>query len=127
MDYRLEIESIDKFIWIRAFGQKSLQDALSLWQKVAQLCKQNNLTRVLLEDYMTGSLSAFETIQLLENFGKIGMSWEYWVALIAPKSKTEYEDIKLKETVAYNRGWGQIKVFEDLKTATDWLVPNNQN
>ncbi|MGH8371751.1 MAG: hypothetical protein ACRETO_03355 [Gammaproteobacteria bacterium] len=123
MSYELQFDVIDKILRVEIRGNRTAGDlsgnAIAAWSKVATVCNENKLSRILVVSHATGkypSLNAYEINSVLEECG-IERSWKIAFVNLDMES---YQDIEFGEIVAVNRGF-QVKVFPTEDAARAWL------
>ncbi|MGI9238806.1 MAG: hypothetical protein ACR2QZ_15510 [Woeseiaceae bacterium] len=98
---------------------KEAEEAKQIWSEAADLCRKNNLTRVLAIIDVPGvfpTYAAYEVSSDPESWG-----WERHVkAAMVYTDKERYEN-NVSETVAFNR-YINIRGFMDESDARRWLA-----
>jgi hypothetical protein len=100
-------------------GNLTATDMHTTRQKIAELCKTENLTKVLVDDRTITSLPSFEDLfQFGATFLESGFPLYIKIAHVV--NSEMMADNEFLETVAVNRG-ANIKTFQNLDEAKAWL------
>ena len=120
MGHELNFIVREKYVEIISKGVKSYETSLNLWNRAVEVCKENNCYKVLgiaTSTKAPSTIDSYKHADLLHNFN-IDYTFKIaWVEL----NPDEYEGIKFLENVLFNRGL-DVKLFEDVETAKNWLL-----
>jgi hypothetical protein len=106
-------------LFIRVYGSVSRNTVENAFQRVKQLCQENNLHRVLIDHSAVEALpNTPELFYLAQQFVE-SMGRTIRFAVIQASGHI-LEDQSFFETVIHNRG-GQIRLFTDKAEAEAWL------
>ena len=108
-------------IRIRIRGQKTDESMQQIWKNITELSLLPTRKPILVEDHMEGSVSPGQFFTLEAMVTKWGLPPTQKVAVADLRTVKEYEDDHFGETVAYNLGWNNIKVFNTVEEAEAWL------
>lgn len=124
MPYEITTIQYDNYLHVRVVGQNNPATVSSYLLDVARLCRKHNYSAVLIEEYLSGpSLSIAEIFNIIRS-----RSSDAWflshIAYIDTNTDHDFGQMKFAEMVALNEGV-QVRMFEDLKAAQQWLEPAN--
>jgi hypothetical protein len=122
MPYELTTTPYDHYLHVRVHGQNSVANISGYLLDVARLCRKQNYSAVLIEEFLSGpSLSMADIFNIVRN-----RSSDAWflshIAYVDTNDEHDFEQMKFAEMVALNEGV-QVRMFRDLKTAQQWLEP----
>ena len=100
-------------------GKVTATDMHHSRQKIAELCKKENITKVLVDDRFITSLPSFEDLfQFGSTFLQSGFPLYIKIAHVV--NAEMMADNEFLETVAVNRG-ANVKTFQNIDEAMAWL------
>lgn len=109
-------ENRGRYLFARITEPYSLKMGFSLISEIADVCKQGNLEKALVDGLiLEGPISTWDRYQLGEEYVRV-ISPKIKVALVG---KRDLIDLTM-ENVVVNRN-GRFKVFYDLERALKWL------
>ena len=122
MPYEITAIQYDNYLHVKVVGQNNPTTVSSYLLDVARLCRKHNYSAVLIEEHLSGpSLSMAEIFNIIR-----GRSSDAWflshIAYVDTNPDHDFGQMKFGEMVALNEGV-QVKMFEDLKSAQEWLEP----
>lgn len=120
MPYELTTIPYDNYLHVKVRGQNNNATVSSYLLDVARLCRKHNYSAVLIEEYLSGpSLSMADIFNIIRN-----RSSDAWflshIAYVDTNTEHDFSQMKFAEMVALNEGV-QVKMFQDLSTAQQWL------
>ena len=124
MPYEITTVQYDNYLHVKIFGQNNPATVSGYLLEVATLCRKNNYSAVLIEEYLSGpSLSMADIFNIIRS-----RSSDAWflshIAYVDTNTEHDLEQMKFAEMVALNEGV-QVRMFHDLKAAQQWLEPAN--
>jgi len=118
--YEIRFEHREGYLYV--YGQAmrdSFDTSLGFWMDIATYCKENNISRVLVEEDFGTDNSMMDTYEIMIQGQKVGF---IGVKVAFVDRHPEHMDTNLfAETVAQNRGL-IAKVFTNVKDAEKWLL-----
>ncbi len=118
--YKIKFEQREGYVY--AYGQAkqdSFDTSLGFWMDIAAYCKENHVSRVLVEEDFGTDNSMMDTYEIMIQGQKIGF---IGVKVAFVDRHPNHMDTNLfAETVALNRGL-IAKVFSNIKEAEKWLL-----
>jgi len=124
MPYDATIETFENHIRAYVTGTRvpgqAVTDADVVGEKLVELCRETDITRVLLVLDLAGRLSVTDAYEIVASSEQYGWSREFKVAF-ANLNAESLEDTYFTETVAVNRAY-QMSVFDNEAEALDWLL-----
>ena len=123
MAYNINTQIKQAYIRIEISGDRTpgqeAAEAIQFWSNVADLCRQNNIFKVLTISALTGRLPTMQAFEIARSPESFGWSWEYKVAFVDLNEGSRQDNL-FTETVAVNRGYG-AKIFDNEFDAKAWL------
>jgi len=116
-----EIENNTVFITVNCFAFKNFSDVELLVKQIASSCAKYNRNRILIQNYSGQQLSPLYCILIIKILKDAGITEKHMLAIVNPLKNYLNNDDKFLVTVAMNRGWYNIKVFETIDNARKWL------
>jgi hypothetical protein len=102
-------------------GTKAFQDAKDAWQEMRAAVERDSLSAILVLDNSVSLLHAFEVIEVESWIRELGFPSNDRFAIVDPRPASLTNNNWFGETVAHNRGQGNIRVFRDEDSARQWL------
>jgi hypothetical protein len=119
MPREFSVNKKKKHLFLRVFGSVSRDAVEKAFQRVKQLCQENNLHRVLIDHHAVEALPNTPELFNLAQLFVESMNRKIHFAVIQASGKI-LEDERFFETVIHNRG-GQFRLFTDRADAEAWL------
>lgn len=123
MPYELHFEVADKLLRVEIRGDRTDGDlsvnARAAWNRIAAVCSEHNLSRILVVSHATGKYSTFNAYEINSALAECGIQRTWKIAFVN-LDKESYQDIEFGETVAVNLGF-QVKIFPTEDAARAWL------
>ena len=123
MSYNLKFDIEDKLLRVEIQGNRTdgdlVDNAKAAWRKVASVCSENNLSRILIISSAIGEYSTFKVYKINSTLAECGVKPSWKIAFVN-LDKDSYREIEFGETVAVNRGF-IIKIFPTIDAARTWL------
>jgi hypothetical protein len=123
MSYNLEFKVENKLLRVEIWGNRDhgdlVNNAKAAWSKVAVVCKENNLSRILVVSHALGEYSTFKAYKINSTLSECGVQPSWKIAFVN-LDKDSYQEIEFGETVAVNCGF-IIKIFPTEDAAREWL------
>jgi len=125
MPYQTTITEEHDYLRVEITGHrtrgKESEDAIDALSKVAEACLDRGFSRVLIVSNFSGRLPTMSAFNVAENPEKFGWHKKLKMAVVnlSPESK---EELLFAETVAVNRGYRFVKIFDDEEVAKRWLL-----
>ena len=121
MPYELSTVPLDNYLHVKVRGQNDTTTVNAYLLDVARLCRKHKYSAVLIEEFLSGpSLSMADIFNIIRN-----RSSDAWflshIAYVDTNSEHDFGQMKFAEMVALNEGV-QVRMFQDLKAAHDWLA-----
>ncbi len=119
-----EIFKIEKnldFIKVNCYGFENFNDLKILVDKISNACTQYNNDKILIQNYSMQHLSPIYCVLVVKYLKAAGITKHHMIALINPLKDRINDDDEFLITVARNRGWYNIKIFNGLDNAKLWL------
>ena len=116
--YKVTYESRPDFLLITISGPESYKNAAGFWKNLAQKATEENISKLMVVDHVSGKLNTLELHQLGELISKLFRGVR--IAFVDPKEET-YSDNQYGETVIQNR-YGEVVLFSSTSEAEDWLT-----
>jgi hypothetical protein len=117
-EYTIQFEG--DHLEVHSDGDKDMDFAYSIWAAIIEACKKHDCYHVLGIANTTKPLTpvdGFEHAEMLRELEYPSRFRVAWVELVP-----EFREVaKFVETVLFNRGIGEIKMFEDVEAARAWL------
>ena len=110
------------FVRVRLSGERSMESMKRIWRRMRVASRLPVTKAVLIEDRMRGSLSPIHFVALEAKVRALGWPRAHRIAVADLRTDKAYEDDRLAETVAFNRGWDNVKVFSSVRDAEAWLT-----
>jgi len=104
-------------IEILSFGKITRDNIEKSFEKINELYETTGINKILVDTTKQESMPG--TLDIFEIFSKIPD--KTWIALIKNKHQATWPDIRFSETVAFNRGLYNLRVFDYKSDAIDWL------
>jgi hypothetical protein len=118
--YKINFEQREGYLYV--YGQAtrdSFDTSLGFWMEIATYCKENNVSKVLVEEDFGTDNSMMDTYEIMIQGQKIGF---IGVKVAFVDRHPNHMDTNLfAETVALNRGL-IAKVFSNVQEAEKWLL-----
>jgi hypothetical protein len=111
---------------IKLRGIKTGEGMLEFWKYVVALSKKDPAKPILVEDRQEGSIPPYLFLEIQTLLRSLGLSPNQKIATADLRPFKEYEDFQFGETVAYNRGWNNMRVFPTVQEAELWLRGGTQ-
>jgi hypothetical protein len=120
MPYELTPVPFDNYLHVKVRGQNNISTVSAYLLEVARLCRKHNYSAVLIEEYLSGpSLSMADIFNVIRD-----RSSDAWflshIAYVDTNAEHDFGQMKFAEIVALNEGV-QVRMFQDLKAAHQWL------
>ena len=118
--YVINFEGRNGYLYAYAQAEKdSYEISLDFWTQIAQRCKENDFSRVLVEEDFGTDNSTIDMYELVSQGHQIGLTG-LKIAFV-DRHITQIDNNLFGETVARNRGLF-AKVFTDIREAEEWLL-----
>ena len=123
MSYDINFAVEGEILRVEIHGNRAdgdLRDnAKAAWSEAAMVCRQNNLSRILVVSHATGKYPTYSAYEINSTLEECGIQRSWRIAFVN-LDKNSFQDIKFGETVAENRGFN-LKVFSSEDAARAWL------
>lgn len=109
-----KIEGRREYLLVEYSEPYRLENVMALMQEVAETCRRENYSKVLVD------LSGAEEISIMDGFrlGSKGAETFRWPGKVAVVSQSQL--VHFIETVGINRG-GNVRMFSEVEKARHWL------
>ncbi len=104
-------------IEISSYGKVTRYNIEKSFEKTNELHETTGINKILVDTTRQESMPG--TFDIFEIFSKIPS--QAWIALIKNKHQATWPDIRFSETVAFNKGLYNLRVFDNKSDAIDWL------
>ena len=111
LEVKMDIEVVDG---------SELEEALSRWSEVADLCDRYEMENILAEMNFNNTLNIQKTFQLVTAAPQIGWKKSYRLAIQLHEDDS-YLGMKFAETAMTNLGYS-MKLFRQRRKALKWLL-----
>ena len=120
MPYQVAYDSVIDCVVTTITGDMDKQVITGFFQEVGKVAHENNCYRVL-SDLRSGTITAsiadiYEMAGALE---KMNIQKSFRRAIIISR---DHRDFSFWETVCYNQGHQNVKIFEDFEEAKSWVL-----
>ena len=105
---------------VKLSGDKSYQDAKDAWERIRLAIRDDSLSAILMFDTALSALKGYEILELERWISRNDFPRNVKVAIVDYRPATQSNNW-FGETVVRNRGWYNISVFSDEKSARNWL------
>ncbi|NTW48518.1 MAG: hypothetical protein HGB19_02050 [Chlorobiales bacterium] len=103
-------------------GSKHFDDAMKTWKTIRLNIEKDRLSAVLLIDHSISSLRPSQVIEIQQWMASEKFPKKLKIAIVDEKMANEKNNNNVfGETVVYNRGWANFKVFNNEASARKWL------
>jgi hypothetical protein len=118
--YKISFEQREGYLYVYGNAkQDSFDTSLGFWMDIATYCKENNISKVLVEEDFGTDNSMMDTYEIMIQGQKVGF---IGVKVAFVDRQPDHMDTNLfAETVAQNRGL-IAKVFSNVEEAEKWLL-----
>jgi hypothetical protein len=122
MPYEVSYDKEDNIVLLRAFGMVTHEEHEAARRQAAQLCRENECTRILanLLELDTKKSSTQNCLDYGEALAKENISFSTCIAVVLPTDLDSNKDIQFVTTVAANRGRPTFQ-FKTVEEAKEWL------
>jgi len=93
---------------IRVDGQE-VDQAIQVWQKMSEICEENDIKKILAISRITGSLPIGASYKIAQIGEELGWNRKVKLAFVE-LNEDSFKDNSFTETTAVNRGY-QVKIF----------------
>jgi len=114
----------DDYIQVHSNGVKNLEFAISLWTRVVEECKANNIFKVLGIALTSDPLQEDEADEMLPIFKELGLDKEYKIAWV--ELNPEFFDICLYSERLISANGVDVKFLYEVEHARNWLLKKHQ-
>jgi hypothetical protein len=128
MSYTVQYEEEEKFVYIKYSKKVDVAVLQKGSREAIKLAAKHQCRKILIDaQEMDFSLSTIDIYQLPKTFSDVMVAegeniWSYTRALVVPQIMKDHHFL---ETVAKNRGHN-VKVFENTKDASEWLIAKSK-
>jgi len=126
MPYEVRIREFEDYIKVEASGKRTPgneeKDALSVWSRVAEVCRAKQIDRILGIYNITGRLPTPAAHAIAYNPARFGWSRRFKLALVDLNEESR-QDVLYVEDVAVSSGY-KVRVFDNEQEAKAWLLGN---
>jgi len=123
MPYNCAISETPDYLRVDVSGEclpgREVEDSIGVWKKVAEVCREKGLARILAVCDIPGKLPIFAAFEIAAHPETFGWDHRFKLALVQLHQE-RLEGSLFSETVAFNRGY-KLKVFGDEESAVQWL------
>lgn len=106
---------------ISLHGEKTPEVGWALWMRIKKAIEEQALTKVLILDEMEDRTTAMDIVDIQKRMTESKFPTSARVAIMDVKRGEADNNNAFGETVAVNRGWEHIRVFENTEIALAWL------
>ena len=121
------IQIADQLATIRLEGEKTLPVAMEIWGQVGALIKEHRLRQLLILDQMHNHLTLSQVLHIEESLQQTEFPREPRIAIVDEHRNEPNNLNAFGETVAFNRGWRNVRTFLTEKDALLWLNKTTLN
>ena len=129
MPYDVIVEIRDNYIRADVTGQripgKEVDDALAVWSQLAGISEETGLDHILFVAKMTGTLSTVAAYTISNSLEATGLNKSSRLAFVDLNEESRKENV-FGETVVYNRGWTDARIFDNEDEAVAWLLSEDE-
>lgn len=116
----IEITPQDNYLHVVISGNSSYENAVCLWQTIADACNKHNCFYVLGEQDMYNGTSTMDAWNHQTIFAEAGITAKFVIAWVDKNPRT-FEHTQFIRQVLANRNIGYGKLFSDTEKAKNWL------
>lgn len=117
----IQITPQEDYLHVVISGTSSYENAVLLWQTIAEACNQHNCFYVLGEQDMSTAISTMDAWNHQTIFKEAGINAKFIIAWVDKNPRT-FEHTDFIRTVLANRDIGYGKLFSDAEKAKSWLL-----
>ncbi len=123
LNYTLEFENRDTYLYAHLTGEDSFSASLSYWNEIADQLNKTGHKKLLVHENLTGELTEEEMYDLIVDLADSGMN-EIRIAFFDENPADETIN-NLGQLVANHRG-GNVCIFKDLSNACSWIERDHE-
>jgi len=120
LSYILEQESKKDYTHFTVSGKDSVEVSLAYMREIFEICREQKITRVFIEESLEGQLSPTQMFEVTSRFSEMTRGLSVRVAHYDTHAD-HAQDNAFGETVARNRGV-ELRTFSDENSALNWLL-----
>ena len=124
MPYEFSIQETENYIRVEVSGQRTpgseVEDSISVWSRVAEVCNAKQMDRVLGIFNLTGRLPARAAHAIAYDPAKYGWSKRFKLAIVESNEESR-QDMFFVEDVAVSSGY-RVRIFDNEQKAETWLL-----
>ncbi len=125
MPYTLKYKVLNTHLAVKINGSrvpgKEVEEGVSRWSKVAQICEKEGHDHILVIMDLNGKFSLDSAFKLVESADAIGWHKQYKLAIVAATEEL-FLSLSFTETAMVNQGY-EMKLFRKKREAKRWLLP----
>jgi hypothetical protein len=123
MSLRIDYQIIDDLGMFNLYGEMSSTGAKKLWETIYNVIINNKPCGIVLFDDSKKIVNYFNIAEIVFWLSSVRFPKSCRIAIVDP-NPTEGHNRFLQDA-AINKGWSNIRVFEDGNTAIDWVESPN--
>jgi hypothetical protein len=121
MSFEMSVTFKGDYVEARSVGDKSYETSVALWGKITEVCAQHNCYKVLGIAESSTAMPVMDSMNHAQLFKDCEITNRYRIAW-AELNKEAIANLKFLETVLFNRGLMNSKMFHDVEAAKQWLL-----
>lgn len=119
--YSYDLRMVGDIAVVALHGEKTREVGWAIWMRVKKAIEAQALTKVLILDEMEDRTTAMDIVDIQKRLAESGFPTGVRVAIMDVRRGESDNNNAFGETVAVNRGWEHIRVFENTERALAWL------
>jgi hypothetical protein len=121
MSYTMSVTYAGDYVEVHSTGDKNLQTAAMLWQKITRICAEHNCYRVLGISRSDRPMPIMDSVKHQELFKDFKVTYRYKVAWVE-LNPAALGNVKFLEMFVQNRCLVNGRLFHDVGSAKQWLL-----
>lgn len=120
--YKIKFENRPQYLYVYVEGEKNrFEIGKKYWSEILAECQKSNYEKVLVEENISGNISAAEMYEIATRVSNLGFGN---ILLAFVDCQLEHHTLnRFGELVANNRGL-KVKIFNNFTEAEQWLLMN---
>lgn len=119
--YSCDLRMVGDIAVVALHGEKTRETGWAIWMRIKKAIEDEGLTKVLILDEMEDRTTAMDIVDTQRRLAESRFPTSARVAIMDVKRGEVDNNNAFGETVAVNRGWEHIRVFENTEHALAWL------
>ena len=120
-NYTYDLRMVGDIAVISLQGEKTREVGWTIWMKIRKDIEEQKLSKVLILDEMEDKTTAMDIVDIQKRLAQGGFPTAVRIAIMDVRRGESDNNNAFGETVAVNRGWEHIRVFENTEQTLAWL------